>query len=81
MGEIIKKSKKRAIRVVLPEGLVEQMERLVKEDRFTSRAEITRFGVRLAIMFEKGKLHQRAEDYGYQDIIAGIKRGMSVSGH
>ena len=78
MGKTIKK---KAIRVVLPEALVEQMDRFVKEDRFTSRAEIIRYGVRLAIMLEKGRLHQRAEDYAYQEVVAGLQRGMGVSGH
>jgi len=32
--------RKKAIKVVLPEALLEQMDRLIKEDRFTSRAEI-----------------------------------------
>ena len=72
---------KRPVRVVLPEILVKQMDRLVKEDHFTSRAEIVRYGVRLAIMFETERLHQRAEDYAYQDIRAGLERGRSVSGH
>jgi len=67
--------------VVLPEALLEQMDRLIKEDRFTSRAEIIRYGVRLAIMLERERLHQRAEDYAYQEIIAGLRRGISVSGH
>jgi len=80
VGKTIRKRKK-AIRVVLPEALVEQMDKLVKEDRFTSRAEIIRYGVRLAIMLEKGRLHQRAEDYAYQEVIVGLQRGMGVSGH
>jgi len=35
----------------------------------------------LAIMLEKGRLHQRAEDYAYQEVIAGLQRGMGVSEH
>lgn len=73
--------KKRHVRITLPESLVEQMDRLVEEERFTSRAELIRYGVRLAMIFEVKRLHQRAEDYAYQDIIAGIERGWSVLGH
>ena len=70
---------KEVIRVALPKRLAEKIDELIKENHFTSRAEAVRYGLGLAILFEYRRLHQRAEDYAYQHIVEGIKRGGSVS--
>ncbi len=62
-------------KVVLPvkleRGLVKEMDELIKEHKFSSKAEIIRYGIRLVTLFERKKLpldlHERAERYLYED--------------
>lgn len=63
-----------SIPVSLPKGLVMEIEEMVKRGEFSSKSEAIRFGTRLLVMLEK-RLHERAEDYAYQEIIEGLKRG------
>jgi len=70
-----------SIPVSLPHGLVKNVDELVKKGEFSSRSELLRFGARLVVMLEK-KLHKRAEDYAYDEIKEGLKRGLrNASGH
>ena len=61
--------------VSLPIGLARNIDKLVKEGEFSSRSDAIRFGARLLVMLEK-RTHARAEDYVYEEINEGIKRGI-----
>lgn len=63
-----------SIPVSIPKGLVKQIDHLVEKGIFSSRSDAIRFGVRLVAMIEK-RTHERAEEYAYEDIIEGLKRG------
>ena len=70
-----------SIAVSLPKGLVSQLEDLVKSGIFSSKSEAIRFGARLLVMMEK-RLHERSEDYAYEEITEGLRRGRyHVPGH
>ncbi len=61
--------------VSLPIGLTKEIDKLVKEGEFSSRSDAIRFGVRIVVMLEK-RMRGRAEDYAYEEVVEGIKRGM-----
>ncbi len=64
-----------SIPVSLPYGIVKKLEDLVKKGEFQSKSEALRFGARLLVMLED-RLHKRAENYAYEEITAGLKRGL-----
>jgi len=66
--------------VSMPKGLTKQIDILVKEGEFSSRSEALRFGARLVVVLSK-RMHERAEDYAYEEISEGLKRGRYVSRH
>jgi Arc/MetJ-type ribon-helix-helix transcriptional regulator len=68
---------KKIVPVALPFGLAEELDLLVKEGEFNSRSEAIKYGARLVVLMSK-RTHQRAEDYAYQEIKAGIERGKNV---
>ena len=71
---------RQSIPVSLPKGIVEAIEEMVKRGEFSSKSEAIRFGARLLVMLEK-RLHERAEDYAYQEAMDGIRRGKNVPRH
>jgi len=64
-----------SIPVSLPIGLVRKIEYLVKKGEFQSKSEALRFGARLLIMLQD-RLHKRTEDYAYEEVTLGLKRGL-----
>ena len=64
-----------SIPVSLPYGIVRKLNYLVKKGEFQSKSEALRFGARLLVMLEE-RLHKRSEDYAYEEVKAGLKRGM-----
>lgn len=64
-----------SVPISLPFGIVKKLDYLVKKGEFQSRSEALRFGARLLVMLEE-RLHRRAEDYAYEEITAGLKRGL-----
>lgn len=64
--------------VSIPSGLVKEIDHLVKEKVFGSRSEALRYGVRLAILFQK-RVHYRAEEYAYEEARKKTDRGKRVS--
>lgn len=64
-----------SIPVSLPYGIVKRLDSLVRKREFQSRSEALRFGARLLVMLEE-RLHKRAEDYAYEEIKTGLKRGL-----
>ncbi len=64
--------------VSLPMGLAEEIDYLVDEKIFGSRSEALRYGARLAVLFHD-RVHSRAEEYAYEETVAGLKRGRNVS--
>ena len=74
-------SDRMSIPVSLPKGLVDEMNELIGQGKFSSKSDAIRFGVRLLIMLEK-RTHMRAEDYAYSEIKERLKRGRkNVSRH
>ncbi len=69
-----------SIPVSLPKGLVKEIDEMVKRNDFSSKSDAIRFGVRLLVMLEK-RTHQRAEDYAFDEITEGFRRGRNVSRH
>ena len=67
--------KRQSIPVSLPMGLVKGLDNLVESGEFSSRSEVIRFGARLAVMLEE-RFHKRAENYAYDEIVQGLKRGL-----
>lgn len=68
-----------SIAVSLPIGLVKEIETLVEKGEFSSKSEAIRFGARLVVMLDEN-LHKRAENYAYDEITRGIKRGLEKVG-
>ncbi|AKG91593.1 Ribbon-helix-helix protein, copG family [Geoglobus ahangari] len=69
------------IPVSLPEGLVKELDELVRKKVFSSRSEALRYGARLVVLLEKG-VHAEAEDYAYEMIKERLERRVrDVSGH
>ena len=66
--------------VSIPSGLVREIDKMVKEGRFSSRSEAIRFGTRVAVVLEK-RLHERSVDYAYEDALEGFRRGKHVPRH
>ena len=64
-----------SVPVSLPKGLARELDKLVEEGLFNSRSEALRFGARLVVVLEK-RLHKRAEDYAYEEVKEGLKRGL-----
>ena len=67
-------SSRSSIPVSLPSGLVKEIDALVKNGEFSSKSDAIRFGVRLMVMMQK-RLRERTEEYMYEDIYSGLKRG------
>lgn len=67
-------SKKRIVPVALPRALANEIDELIKKGEFVSRNEALKFGARLVIMMLR-RVHERAEDYAYEEIKEGILRG------
>lgn len=65
---------RRVIPISLPRGLADELDELVKEGLFDSRSEALKFGARLIILMMR-RVHERAEDYAYNEIVEGIRRG------
>jgi Arc/MetJ-type ribon-helix-helix transcriptional regulator len=65
---------KKIVPVALPAGLARELDALVEAGEFTSRNEALKFGARLVVLMSR-RTHQRAEDYGYDEIVEGIRRG------
>ncbi|MBS3081076.1 CopG family transcriptional regulator [Candidatus Pacearchaeota archaeon] len=65
---------RKIIPVALPEGLVLELDKLVKEGEFMSRSEALKFGARLVVMMSR-RIHVRTEDYAYEEIKEGVLRG------
>jgi len=74
------KADRQSIPVSLPKGVVKEIDEMVRRGEFSSKSEAIRFGARLLIMLEK-RLHQRAEDYAFEDAMEGLKRGKNVPRH
>ena len=69
------------IPVALPKGLAKSIDEMVEKGLFPSKSEALRFGARLVVMLEK-RMHERAEDYAYEEFLEGMKRGKrNVLGH
>jgi len=69
-----------SIPVSLPKGLVSKIEEMVRRGEFSSKSEAIRFGARLLVMLEK-RLHERAEDYAYEEVVERLRRGKRVLRH
>jgi Arc/MetJ-type ribon-helix-helix transcriptional regulator len=67
------------IPVSLPRGLLGDIDELVEKGIFSSRTDVLRYGARLVVLKEKRRIHERAEDYAYDEIKEGIQRGRDVS--
>ena len=67
-----------SIPVSLPTGLVEEIDHMVEDRVFGSRSEVLRYGARLAVLYHR-RLHMRAEEYAFEEISQGLKRGTDVS--
>jgi len=67
------------IPVSLPKGLIGEIDELVESGIFSSRTEVLRYGARLVVLKERRRIHERAEDYAYDEIKEGIQRGRDVS--
>ena len=74
MGERI------SVPVSLPIGVVKELDNLVESGEFNSRSDAIRFGARLVVMLEE-KLHKRAENYAYDEIVSCLKRGLKDRVH
>lgn len=70
-------SERVSMSVSLPRGLVDDLDHLVSDKVFGSRSEALRYGARLTVLFQK-RLHFRAEEYGYDEIKRGLRRGGDV---
>lgn len=57
----------KTIPVRLPEGLVKELDKMVKEGLFLSRLEVLRYGARITVLLAKRtlSLHEMAEELGY----------------
>ncbi len=66
--------KRKIVPLSLPGGLADELDKLVEEGSFDSRSEALKFGARLVIIMMK-RVHERAEDYAYEEIKEGIRRG------
>lgn len=71
-------AKRIIVPIALPSGVAEQLDQLVKEGEFVSRNEALKFGARLVIMM-MSRIHKRAEDYAYDEIVEGIRRGKKAN--
>ena len=71
-------NQRKIIPVSLPIGLAEEIDLLIKEGEFTSRNEVLKFGARLVIMMMR-RVHERAEDYAYDEIKEGFLRGKKAN--
>ena len=67
------------IPVSLPKGLLGDIDELVERGIYPSRTDVLRYGARLVVLKEKRRIHERAEDYAYDEIKEGIQRGRDVS--
>lgn len=65
---------RKVIPVSLPGGLANEIDLLVKDGVFDSRSEALKFGARLVLMMTK-RIHERSEDYAYEEIKQGIMKG------
>ena len=70
---------KDVIPVPLSKGLLGDIDELVESGLFSSRTDVLRYGARLVVLKEKRRIHERAEDYAYDEIKEGIQRGRDVS--
>ena len=66
-----------SVPVSLPSGLVKEIDSMVEDRIFGSRSEVLRHGARLAVLYQR-RLHQRAEEYAFDEIAQGLKRGKDV---
>ncbi len=67
-----------SIAVSIPVGLAKELDHLVEVGEFSSKSEAIRFGARLVVILEK-RLHERSENYAYDEITQGLKRGLKRS--
>ena len=67
------------IPVSLPKGLIGEIDDLVKSGIFSSRTDVSKYGARLVVLKERRRIHERAEDYAYDEIKEGLLRGRDVS--
>ena len=67
------------IPVSLPKGLIGEIDELVKSGIFSLRTEVLKYGARLVVLKERRRIHERAEDYAYDEINEGLLRGRDVS--
>lgn len=65
---------RKLVPVSLPIGLAKELDLLVEEGEFTSKGEVLKFGARMVVLMLK-RTHQRAEDYAYEEITDGLRRG------
>lgn len=65
---------RKIVPIALPIGLADEIDKLVREGEFTSRNEALKFGARLLVMM-MSRVHKRAEDYAYSEIVEGLVRG------
>ena len=73
------KAKERIIiPVSLPSGLVDELDELVNRGIFGSRSEALRHGAHMVVLL-RSRVHALAEEYAYEEAMAGLKRGKSVS--
>lgn len=70
----MEKKTRMIVPIALPRGLAEEIDTLVREGEFVSRNEALKFGARLVVMMMR-RVHKRAEDYAYEEIVSGIRRG------
>ncbi|MEK6908610.1 MAG: ribbon-helix-helix domain-containing protein [Nanoarchaeota archaeon] len=74
----MEKKAKMIVPIALPSGLAEEIDILVREGEFVSRNEALKFGARLVVMMMR-RVHKRAEDYAYEEIVSGIRRGKKAN--
>ena len=65
------------IPVSLPSGLVEEIDALVEKKIFGSRSEALRYGAHMVVLL-RSRVHELAEEYAYEEAMAGLKRGKSI---
>ncbi len=66
---------KKSIPVLIPEGLVDELDELVKEGTFGSRSDALRYGARLvAREAQQKRLHERTSRTAEQDIEDRLER-------
>lgn len=72
------KNMRKIVPVALPSSLANEIDELIRGGEFVSRNEALKFGARLVVMMMR-RVHERAEDYAYEEIKEGFLRGRKAN--